>query len=212
MLDNMAGMSLDILGVDVFKIHWWHVLYVILALGVTVGGTQKLYSAGIGRAVIFAIGAVLTFYFFDQRWFGTQKVQARHWPPTVNMCPDYLTFLPNISGSKSKSGGGCIDLLGVTSKDGGLVKTKQSEILSVTASDSNRFFEYTADDVRAAKTVDDLQTICYRCNLTGVTWEGVFDGDTCSGIAAVAQNAKREAKCNADMDKALQRVENSFYG
>ena len=206
------AMSLEIFGIDVFLIHWWHVLYVLIALVVTVGGTQQLYSTGVGRAVIFAIGAVLTFYFFDQRWFGSQQSIPATWPPTVNMCPDYLTFIPKIAGSKSASGGGCVDLLGVTSKDAGLVRTKKSELLTITPADSNRLFEYTADDVKAAKNIDDLQKICSRCNITGLTWEGVFDGDTCNGIAAMKVRVGKESKCNADFSKGLERVSNSFYG
>jgi hypothetical protein len=205
------AMSFEIFGIDIFRIQWYHVFYTLIALLVTVGGTQQLYSMGVGRAVIFAIGAVLTFYFFDQRWFGSQLAIPSTWPPTVNMCPDYLTFIPKINGSKSVSGGGCVDLLGVTSKDAGLVPTKKSELLTITPNDTNRLFEYTSDDVKAAKKVDDLQKICSRCNITGLTWEGVFDGDTCNGIAAMQARANKDSKCNADFEKGLERVSNSYY-
>lgn len=206
------ALSLTIFGFDFFKVHWWHVLYVILALAVIGMGTQRLLPSGIGRAVIFAVGAVLVFYFFDQRWFGVQAALPRTWPPTVNMCPDYLTFIPNVSESSSASGGVCVDLLGVTSSSAGIQKTKQSELSSLSAADTNKVFEYTAEDVKAAKSADDLQLICTRCNIAGVTWEGVWDGDTCKGAAQAEAAAKAADQCTIDISKDLQRIENSFYG
>ena len=200
-------MSLSIFGFDLFKVHWWHILYVIVALVVTVGGTQRLYPYGMGRSVIFAIGAVLVFYFFDQRWFGTQPSLPVTWPPTVNMCPDFLTFIPNVPGSESLSGGVCVDLLGVTSKAGGIEKTTKSQLANISAK-GNNVFTYTAKDITQAKA----EEICNGCRIAGVTWEGVYDGDNCMAITTGKNKAEAQAKCNEDISKELQRVKNSFYG
>lgn len=203
-------MSLTIFGYDFFKIHWWHIFYVIFAIFVTVFGTQKLYPYGMGRSVIFAIGAILTFYFFDRRWFGTGSVVPPTWPPTVNMCPDFLTFVPKVAGSTSPNGGACVDLLGVTTSAAGLQKTMPSQLNSLSATDNNKVFQYTADDLKDPKI--SLQTICDRCRIAGVTWEGVFDGDSCPGVSNAAINQDLVAQCTVDISQDLQRLKNSFYG
>ena len=205
-------MSINVFGIDLFKIHWFHVLYVILALGALVMGTQAIYPRGMGAAVIYAIGAAMVFYFFDRRWFGTYEAKPNSWPPTINMCPDYLTFVPTITGSKSASGGGCVDMLGVTGTSGGITVTKKSELPTLNAASTQQVFQYTAADVKAATTVEQLQPICQACSIAGVTWEGVYDGDTCLGIAKLGADAKAAAKCDADLAKTVQDVTNSFYG
>jgi hypothetical protein len=204
------AMSVMIFGLDFFKIHWWHVFYVIFALVITVYGTMTLYPYGMGRAVIFAIGAVLTLYFFDERWFGTATVVPPTWPPTVNMCPDFLTFVPKVSGSKSPSGGACVDLLGVTTNGAGLQKTMPSQLNSLSATDNNKVFEYTADDLKDPKV--NLQMVCDRCRIAGVTWEGVYDGDSCPGVSNAAINQDLLAKCAIDITSDINRLINRFYG
>jgi hypothetical protein len=205
-------MSLSIGGFDLFKVHWFHVLYVLLALGVTVMGTQQLYSTGTGRAVIFAIGATLTFIFFDSRWFGNQERPSSRWPPTINMCPDYLTFIPTVPGLRNTNGGGCVDMLGVTSKNSGLARTNKADLSALSSASTNQLFEFTSADVAAAKTIGDLQTICNRCSITGLTWEGVYDGDSCLGMTVLAAQNKAAAKCKTDLSSASGEVVNSFYG
>jgi hypothetical protein len=205
-------MSLAIGGFDLFKVHWFHVLYVLLAIAVTVMGTQQLYTTGTGRAVIFAIGATLTFVFFNSRWFGNQERPSSRWPPTINMCPDYLTFIPVISGLRNANGGGCVDMLGVTSKSSGLARTNKVDLPGLSAASTNQVFEYTSADVAAAKTTGDLQSICSRCSIAGLTWEGVYDGDSCLGVTVLAAQKKVAAKCNADLSATTTEFANSFYG
>ena len=145
------SVSIVILGVDLGLIHWLHVFYALFAIAVTAGGAAKLYPMGMGRAVIFGIGAVLVFTFFGYRWFGGPVQKSKMWPPTINMCPDFLTFVPKVTGTTSVSGGGCVDLLGITVKDAGLTITKKSELSTVSASDTSRLFEFTAADIKASK-------------------------------------------------------------
>jgi len=196
-------MSLSVAGFDLFKVRWFHVLYVLLAIAVTVMGTQQLYSTGTGRAIIFAIGATLTFIFFNDRWFGNQEGSPSMWPPTINMCPDYLTFIPAVQGLRNANGGGCVDMLGVTSKESGLMKTTKAGLVALSSASTNQLFEFTSADVAAAKTIGDLQTICNRCSITGLTWEGVYDGDSCLGVTVLAAQNKVAAKCKADLSSAV---------
>jgi len=86
------------------------------------------------------------------------------------MCPDYLTYV--------SSAPGCVDMLGVSRSSSGITKTKQSEVASIRKGNMQKLFEYTSEDVAAAKTVEDLKQICDRCRSAGVTWEGVWDGQT----------------------------------
>jgi hypothetical protein len=206
------AMSLAIGGFDLFKVHWFHVLYVLFAIAATVMGTQQLYSTGTGRAVIFAIGATLTFVFFNNRWFENQERPPSRWPPTINMCPDYLTFIPTVPGVKNVNGGGCVDMLGVTSKSSGLMKTTKADLQAISSASTNQLFEFTSADVAAAKNIGDLQSICTRCSVAGLTWEGVYDGDSCLGMTVLAAQKKVAAKCNADLSAAVGDIGNSFYG
>jgi hypothetical protein len=68
---------------------------------------------------------------------------------------------------------------------------------SVQLSNRNKVFEYTSADIQAAKTASDLQPICDRCQAAGVTWEGVYDGEVCTGIALVEQQTASAEKCLA---------------
>ena len=164
--------------------YWYFllVLYILLSVAIVVVGTQKLSPMGTGRAVIYAAGSLLVLLFFGLRWFSLPSTNLS-WPPTINMCPDYLTFVPKITGSKSSSGGGCVDLLGVSTKASGIRTSNPSNLTTILPTDTSKLFEFTSSDVKAAMNNSKaLQAICTRCQVTGLTWEGVYDGDTCVGL------------------------------
>ena len=149
-----------------------------------------------GASTIFAIGSTLVLILFGYRWFSSQTV-SKTWPPNVNMCPDYLTFVPNVSGSSSASKGGCVDLLGVSR--GGLLQTLPSDVSSINSAMTTKLFEYTAKDVSAATGAASLQRICDRCKATGITWEGVYDGDSCTAIKTVDAKNAALSRCVASV-------------
>lgn len=173
------------------KINWSLVLYVISSLIAVVVGSNQLYSFGMGTATIYAIGSTLIFVLFGYRWF-SKPVASITWPPNINMCPDYLTFVKTIAGLPN---GGCVDTLGVST--GGFSKIEPSAISSVAKTDRLKVFEYTAKDVSKATTSEALQEICTRCYNAGLTWEGVFDGDTCVAIKTVDAKSAALANCVA---------------
>jgi hypothetical protein len=175
-------------------INWYVIGYALFSLCVIVYGTTYLNSSGSVRSVMYAIGSTLVMIFFGYRWFANSTPQLKNWPPVINMCPDYLTFVPNIPGSTSLSGGGCVDLLGVTTSSAGIQKILPSAVASINKSDNN-LFKYTTNDVKAATTTAQLQIICTACSLAGVTWEGVYDGDTCIPINTLADKNAATAKC-----------------
>jgi hypothetical protein len=165
-------------------INWLLIVYVIVSLGVTVMGANKLSSTGAIIATIYTIGVILLSIFFGYRWF-TKTIISKKWPPSINMCPDYLTFVPTVT---SLPNGGCVDLLGV-STNGGLKKIEKSVITGLASTNAN-VFNKTSKDVTAAVTTASMQTICTLCKDKGVTWEGVYDGDVCVGIKTIdAKNA-----------------------
>jgi hypothetical protein len=160
------------------KITFSLVAYVLFSIAVMGGGLYYLYSPEtLARTVIFAIGGILVLVFFGMRWFGEEDAGPIFWPPTVNTCPDYLTYAPELSG-----GAACVDMMGVSVSAGGLRKVEKSELASLQKGNQAKVFEYTGADVANSKTAEDMQAICDRCRNAGITWEGVYDGDTCVGL------------------------------
>ena len=175
------------LGVNLKTLNWAFWLYVILSILGIIAAAMKLYPMGLPRTVIVTIGAVLVAIFYGYRWFGNKGQDSSTWPPTVNMCPDFLTYVPRLPGSNSP---GCVDMLGV-SKNGGLQKTIPSDLSAGTPISSNKVIAVTSNDIKTATTTQQLQSICNICNRAGITWEGIYDGDVCVGVAKI--NAKQAA-------------------
>ena len=179
-----------ILGLDTSKVNWYLVAYVLASIVFLVYGTTKVHATGETRGVLFGIGTFFVFLYFGFRWFSNETSQkTNRWPPVINMCPDYLTYVPKLGDSKS----GCVDMLGVTT-NGALLVTQQSSLASLASTNTQYVFPYTSADIKAAKDVTALQGICAACKTAGLTWEGVYDGDTCVGIASssAAQKAAVE--------------------
>ena len=167
---------------------WQIIAYFILSIAIVAYGTNKLLPSGTGRAILFGIGSTLLFIFFGFRWFSSNSSssESKTWPPTINTCPDYLTFVPKVTGSISSSGGGCVDTLGVSSNAGLETNTNTSFSFSgSTFTARGNVFPYTSADV----TSTNLTAICTACSAAGITWEGVYDGDSCVAAAAAAKAA-----------------------
>lgn len=176
-----------VFGIDLAKVNWYMIAYIIASIISLVYGTNYLYSTGQTRGVIFAIGALIVLVYFGFRWFGSKIEKPKNWPPIINMCPDYLTYVPKLPG--------CVDMLGVTTNSAGLQKTNPSDINTVQLSNTQKVFEFTSTDIKNAKLASELQLICDRCRAAGVTWEGVYDGDVCVGISSVENKAAAAEKC-----------------
>jgi hypothetical protein len=192
--------SMIILGVDLAKVNWYLFAYVIFSIIFLVYGTMKVYSTGEIRGIIFAIGTFLVLLYFGLRWFGTPRSKIDNWPPIINTCPDYLTYIP--SSIKTASGAtttvpGCVDMLGITSSSSTnkLIKVATTEIPNLNQTMTTKVFRYTSADVKAATTIEELQPICNACQTGGLTWEGVYDGDTCVGITKMQAQAAAVEKC-----------------
>lgn len=156
--------------------------YTIVSIGIVIYGTNLLLPSGPVRAILFAIGSLLIFIFFGFRWFSSMNSSTSTtptWPPTINTCPDYLTFIPSITSTLSSSGGGCVDYLGM-SRNGVFKLSDSTAPPRSYVQSEHKVFPYTNADVNKA----NKRVICELCLNSGLTWEGVYDGDTCIGSDA----------------------------
>ena len=167
-----ASGDIVILGVNLNTVNYWYVFYILFSIAVVAGGSYSLYSSvNLGKTIIYAIGASLVMVFFGMRWFGNIPAKSNVWPPTINTCPDYLTH----------NGTGCVDYLGVSSKISGFAKTTNTSTVTYFGGTGTPG-RFTSATVNAAITAGDtarLQLICNACSDGGLTWEGIYDGDTC---------------------------------
>ena len=170
-----ASGDIVILGVNLNTVNYWYVFYILFSIVVVAGGSYSLYSSEtLGKTIIYAVGASLVMVFFGMRWFGNIPTKSNIWPPTINMCPDYLTY----------NGTGCVDYLGVSSINGGFTKSTNTTPKYFTSTDpqSSTAIKATSATVNEAISAGNtvrLQAICNACSNGGLTWEGIYDGDSC---------------------------------
>jgi len=118
--------------------------------------------------VIYLIGSISICVFYGLRWFnGTNAKSLGYsgsWPPFVNMCPDYFSVYTDVSGNQH-----CVDYVGFA-KQGLNVYQKGSSPVTYPNTSANAipFTELDTDEKK-----------CNICRELGVTWEGVWDGQTC---------------------------------
>lgn len=120
------------------------------------------------QAIILGIGFLFLSIIFGLRWFSgvfLGEPAAESWPPSINVCPDYLT-LTKINGKQV-----CIDTIGVSQQ--GMQKWKHS-----TQTDPQYVFDLALDQF----TTNRIKTLCDQCKTKKVTWEGVYDGDVCLNV------------------------------
>jgi hypothetical protein len=166
-----ASGDIVILGVNLNTVNYWYVFYILFSIVVVAGGSYSLYSSEtLGKTIIYAVGASLVMVFFGMRWFGNIPAKSNVWPPTINTCPDYLTH----------NGTGCVDYLGVSSKVGGFAKSTKTTVQYFGGSQApGPFTSTTVNTAIRAGDTGRLQEICNACSNGGLTWEGIYDGDTC---------------------------------
>lgn len=155
------------------------IVYIIIACFVTIKYTHTLYESGTAvTAFFFFIGAAILFVLYGLRWFAKDQSMLSNspvsWPPTINTCPDYLTYYKLMEGGKKYDM--CIDMIGV-SRNGGI--TKFPDTTSPPASDSSAYFPLKTDSDEPAKKRAQL---CQRAMAAGLTWEGITNGESCLTI------------------------------
>ena len=195
LIDSMANTGdstlFKLIQDQLAKINWLIVAYIISSIIITATGVNILMPMGTSRASIFGVGAVLVSVFYYYRWFSNVTAPVVNWPPVINSCPDYLTLVKQLPGLTVP---GCVDMLGV-STNGGLKPTISSDLTANVALSSNKVFQYTSEDIMKPPA-GGIKSICTLCQQLGITWEGVWDGDVCTGIASSNNiNAAAGSKC-----------------
>jgi hypothetical protein len=141
------------------------ILYIVVSIMLISGSFYLNFSTGKPtQGMILAVGFLLLAVVFGLRWFSLtkSKYSSTSWPPSINVCPDYLTL--------SKVGGVpvCLDTIGV-SQHGMQVWTSPDQ------TDSKYLFNLSLNKIGS----DRVTALCKECKTKAVTWEGVWDGDVC---------------------------------
>jgi hypothetical protein len=118
---------------------------------------------------------LVLFILFGLQFFGTsgnyiQQTVPMKWPPSINMCPDYLSLYKDTSGTTTKYY--CVDTVGVS--PGQVLKyynpnTAAGSSTPTTQMQFNLHLEETDDVRRRDAIVGD-------CKTYGLTFEGIWDG------------------------------------
>lgn len=154
--------------------------YIFVSIAIILGVFSQLNGSGrTWSAILSLILLILIFVFYGMRWFeGTSakfNAQPGAWPPIINMCPDYLVYYKYGSGATAKDT--CVDMLGV-SKNGSLGVWTDSDTASAPDyASSNKYFKHV---YKPELKSSELQTLCTKAMDSGLTWEGITNGDSCT--------------------------------
>jgi len=147
-------------------------IYIVLAALVLLGGTMKLYQMELTvTALFYFIGALYILLVYGIRWFskgGSLAGTPVAWPPTINTCPDFLTYYKKEDGSDN-----CIDTIGV-SKNGTLKLFPKD---GTVPTDSSYYFPLKTTE---SDPVKKYNVLCQSAMAMGLTWEGVTNGESCT--------------------------------
>ena len=119
------------------------------------------------QGIILSVGFLALSVYFGLLWFTgsgtfTSSSPSGSWPPSINVCPDYLSLF-KVNGQPV-----CVDPIGVAT--GGLMKKWTG-----TQTDAAYIFPLTDSQGTALAP----QALCDQCKAKGVAWEGVWDGAVC---------------------------------
>jgi hypothetical protein len=164
----------------------YFIIYAILAIAIIFGGTNKMYGENLMiQAIFFFIAASAIFLIYGLRWFGTDKSLLSNapvsWPPTINTCPDYLTYYNLIVGKESYDM--CIDMIGVSRK-GGITQFPANNPPVDPLSPA-----YFSLATKSADPVQRNAELCQRAMMAGLTWEGITNGESCISLDGSASSS-----------------------
>lgn len=150
------------------------IAYIFICIVVGLGTfTQLTKTNRYWTAILSLILFILIFVFYGMRWFrGTSTVfsYTGTWPPVINACPDYLVYFKN-----APMGGACVDMIGVN-KGGGNLKVFTQEDVANPPQDRAKYFQGVYKSGLGAK---DIKYLCDLTQRSGLTWEGIYNGDSC---------------------------------
>ena len=142
--------------------------YCFLSVVIITGGAFYFFSSNLQTtAAIYFLGTTVASIFFGFRWFSLSGPMNNPgaWPPAINYCPDFLT-LTTIAGQKV-----CIDMAGVSQKS------------TLQKSDGTNTGDNYIFRLHTTAGTDRITRLCDEARDKGVTWEGLWNGTSCSGVA-----------------------------
>lgn len=150
------------------------VFFILCTIVLVIGSFYIKFSSNQGIAgLVLGFGFLGISVYFGLKWFTpsgdyNSSTQGGKWPPSINVCPDYLSLI-TLNGTKI-----CVDPVGVGIQNGanGLKKWTGS---------GNTGTDYVFDLYLNQNDSERAQALCDQCALKGLTWEGVYDGSACMG-------------------------------
>lgn len=148
--------------------------YIFLSFVVSAGGSYILFSSGRTiAALLYFVGILSIEIYFGTKWFtpSGDKVTGTPgaWPPSINVCPDYLSLYKDSTGTYY-----CVDTMGITASSPLAQPSPWTSTSTVNASKTNVFKLYT--DQTGTQRLNSI--IAQMKTIPGLTWEGVYDGST----------------------------------
>jgi hypothetical protein len=157
------------------------ILYILFSVVIGLGGTYSLIQSDrtLG-AFLYFVGAVLVLTFYGLRWFTSDalkisRYESKSWPPIVNVCPDFLSVYERPIAGTTRKEKICVDLIGVS--EAGIQKL----VDPANVTNDNFVFKLHMEK----KGPERMKALCQECKLKKVTWEGVYDGVSCTATGAV---------------------------
>ncbi len=153
------------------------IAYVLVVIALTVGLFFLNFSSGKPiLAAISSLGVLGAAILFGLRWFpgGTFSIgtpvakQGDKWPPVLNVCPDYLSYV------KVNNTAYCYDPIGVSRRNGTTSGMNKSDGSST---DVGSLFNLHADKSGEPR----ISALVEECKKKGVLWEGVYNGSVAMG-------------------------------
>ncbi len=146
-------------------------LYIFATAILILGGSSYFFSTGkTFLAAFFLIGSLMAAIIFGFRWFTAggelTGTPTGSWPPVMNSCPDFLS-LYTVGGSPV-----CIDTQGVAGSGGMSMWTDPAQ------TDERYLFRLYTNLTGEARA----KQLCNECSSKKVSWEGLFDGTSCTNI------------------------------
>uniref|UniRef100_A0A6C0APU6 Uncharacterized protein n=1 Tax=viral metagenome TaxID=1070528 RepID=A0A6C0APU6_9ZZZZ len=135
-------------------------------LGIINFSNNKQYIA----LLLFVPLTIWILVLFGLRWFGPEgeyNTKTVKWPPQLNSCPDFLMYYNRIKSDGTTPMPTCIDKIGVSKNN---IPEKFPEGGNGDSNDKY-FFQLIPGETRPS--------LCARLKDAGLTWEGVYDGQTC---------------------------------
>jgi len=146
------------------------IFYLLISMSSILGSVYfnvqagKYISAGILCVGFLTISILYGYYMFTPSGDLISTTVSGPWPPTINVCPDFLSLI-TLNGTPV-----CVDPIGISTTTGALNKWTNS---------GNTGSTYIFDLSLTLTGDERVRALCNQCQTKGLTWEGVFDGSNC---------------------------------